>query len=52
MNLLEGQRLVRRIVIPGYKRHMYAPIVDPEIIMTNTLEIIGKEIDLFYDSSG
>jgi HTH-type transcriptional regulator, glycine betaine synthesis regulator len=47
MNLLEGQGLVRRIVIPGDKSHIYAPIVDPEIIMTNMLDIIDREILLF-----
>jgi HTH-type transcriptional regulator, glycine betaine synthesis regulator len=50
MNLLEGQGLVRRIVIPGDKRHIYASIVDPGIITTNMLDIIGKEIDLFYEA--
>jgi DNA-binding transcriptional regulator GbsR (MarR family) len=50
MNLLEGQGLVRRIVIPGDKRHIYAPIVDPEIIMTNMLDIIDREIFLFCEA--
>ncbi|MDD2835700.1 MAG: MarR family transcriptional regulator [Methanothrix sp.] len=50
MNLLEGQRLVRRIVIPGDKRHIYAPIVDPEIIMANMLDAIDREILLFCEA--
>jgi DNA-binding transcriptional regulator GbsR (MarR family) len=50
MNLLEGQGLVRRIVIPGDKRHIYAPIVDPEIIMTNMLDTIDREILLFFEA--
>jgi DNA-binding transcriptional regulator GbsR (MarR family) len=47
MNLLENLRLVRRIVTPGDKRHLYAPITDPEIIRTNMLDAIDKEIQLF-----
>ncbi len=47
MKLLENLRLVRRIVIPGDKRHLYAPITDPEIIRTNMLDAIDKEIQLF-----
>ena len=47
MNLLENLRLVRRIVIPGDKRHLYAPITDPEIIRTNMLDAIDKEMQLF-----
>ncbi len=50
MNLLEGQRLVRRIVIPGDKRHIYAPIVDQEIIMANMLDAIDREILLFCEA--
>ncbi|MDD2755101.1 MAG: hypothetical protein PHS80_06170 [Methanothrix sp.] len=50
MNLLEGLGLVRRIVIPGDKRHIYAPIVDPETIMTNMLDTIDREILLFCDA--
>jgi len=50
MNLLEGQGSVRRIVIPGDKRHIYAPIVDPEIIMTNMLDTIEREILLFCEA--
>jgi HTH-type transcriptional regulator, glycine betaine synthesis regulator len=50
INLLEGLGLVRRIVIPGDKRHIYAPIVDPEIIMTNMLDTIDREILLFYEA--
>lgn len=40
MNLLESMGLVKRIVIPGDKRHIYAPIIGPEIIMTNMLDTI------------
>jgi DNA-binding transcriptional regulator GbsR (MarR family) len=50
MNLLEDQGLVKRIVIPGDKRHIYAPIVDPEIIMTNMLDTIDREILLFCEA--
>jgi len=50
MNLLEGQGLVKRIVIPGDKRHRYAPIVDPETIITNMLDIIDREILLFCEA--
>jgi DNA-binding transcriptional regulator GbsR (MarR family) len=47
MNLLENLRLVRRIVIPGDKRHLYALITDPEIIRTNMLDAIDTEMKLF-----
>ena len=47
MNLLENLRLVRRIVIPGDKRHLYTLITDPEIIRTNVLDAIDKEMQLF-----
>ena len=47
MKLLENLRLVKRIVIPGDKRHLYAPMTDPEIIRTNMLDAIDKEIQLF-----
>jgi HTH-type transcriptional regulator, glycine betaine synthesis regulator len=47
MNLLETLRLVKRIVIPGDKRHLYAPITDPDIIRTNMLDAIDKEMHLF-----
>jgi len=50
MNLLERLGLVKRIVIPGDKRHIYAPIIDPEIIMTNMLDTINKEIQLFCEA--
>jgi DNA-binding transcriptional regulator GbsR (MarR family) len=47
MNLLENLRLVRRIVVPGDKRHLYAPITDPEIVRMNILDAIDKEMQLF-----
>lgn len=50
MNLLEDQGLVRRIVIPGDKRHIYAPIVDQKTIMTNMLDTIDREIILFCEA--
>ncbi len=50
MNLLESQGLVKRIVIPGEKRHIYAPIIDPAAIMINMLDIIEKEIVLFCEA--
>jgi DNA-binding transcriptional regulator GbsR (MarR family) len=50
MNLLEDQGLVRRIVIPGDKRHIYAPIVDQKTIMTNMLDTIDREILLFCEA--
>jgi HTH-type transcriptional regulator, glycine betaine synthesis regulator len=50
MNLLEDLGLVKRIVIPGDKRHIYAPVIDPEIIMTNMLDSIDKEIQLFCEA--
>ncbi len=50
MNLLERLGLVKRIVIPGDKRHIYMPIIDPEIIMTNMQDTINKEIQLFCEA--
>jgi len=50
MNLLERLGLVKRIVIPGDKRHIYAPIIDPEIIMTNMLDTINKEVQFFCEA--
>lgn len=50
MNLLERLELVKRIVTPGDKRHIYVPIIDPEIIMTNMLDTINKEIQLFCEA--
>ena len=47
MNLLENLRVVRRIVIPGDKRHLYAPITDPKVIRNNMLDTIDKELQLF-----
>jgi len=50
MNLLENLKLVKRIVVPGDKRHIYETITNPEIIMANTLDTIEKEIRLFSDA--
>lgn len=50
MSLLENLRLVERIVIPGDKRHLYAPITDPEIIRTNMLDAITKEMQIFCEA--
>ncbi|VVB72345.1 Uncharacterised protein [uncultured archaeon] len=50
MILLESLGLVRRIVIPGDKRHLYAPIIDHEIIMANILDAIYIEVQLFYEA--
>ena len=50
MNQLENLGLVKRVVIPGDKRHLYAPITDPEIIRTNMLDAITKEIQLFCEA--
>ncbi len=47
---LENLRLVKRIVIPGDKRHLYAPIIDLEIIRTNMLDAINKELQLFCEA--
>ncbi len=50
MYLLENLRLVERIVIPGDKRHRFAPITDPEIIRANMLEAITKEMQIFCEA--
>jgi DNA-binding transcriptional regulator GbsR (MarR family) len=50
MNLLESLSLVKRIVMPGDKRHLYAPITDPEIIKTNMIDAINKEIRLLCEA--
>ena len=50
MNLLENMGWVKRIVIPGDKRHLYAAIIDPEIIRTNMLDAITKEMQLFCEA--
>jgi HTH-type transcriptional regulator, glycine betaine synthesis regulator len=50
MNLLEDLGLVKRIVMPGDKRHIYAPIVDQEIIMAKMLDTIDREILLFCEA--
>ena len=47
MNLLENLRLVKRVVIPRGKRHLYAPITDSETIRINMLDSIDKEMLLF-----
>jgi len=50
MNQLENLGLVKRVVIPGDKRHLYAPITDPEAIKTNMLDAITKEVQLFCEA--
>ena len=50
MNQLENLGLVKRVVIPGDKRHLYAPITDPEIIKNNMLDAITKEMQLFCEA--
>lgn len=50
MNLLENLGLVKRIVIPGDKRHLYAAIIDPEIIRTNMTDTITKEMQFFCEA--
>ena len=50
MNQLENLGLVKRVVIPGDKRHLYAPITDPETIKTNMLDAITKEVQLFCEA--
>jgi len=50
MNLLENLGWVKRIVIPGDKRHLYAAIIDPEIIRTNILDAITNEMQLFCEA--
>jgi HTH-type transcriptional regulator, glycine betaine synthesis regulator len=50
MNLLENLGLVKRIVIPGDKRHIYETITNPDVIMANMLDTIEKEIRLFSDA--
>ncbi len=50
MRLLENLKLVKRIVIPGDKRHLYAAIIDLEIIRNNMLDAINKEIQLFCEA--
>jgi HTH-type transcriptional regulator, glycine betaine synthesis regulator len=50
MNLLEDLGLVARIVIPGDKRHIYAPIIDPKMIMANMLDMIERELRIFCEA--
>ena len=50
MNQLKNLGLVKRVVIPGDKRHLYTPITDPEIIKTNMLDAITKEVQLFCEA--
>jgi len=50
MNLLENLGLVKRIISPGDKRHLYAAINDPEIIRTNMLDAIAKEMQFFCEA--
>ena len=50
MNQLKNLGLVKRVVIPGDKRHLYAPITDSETIKTNMLDAITKEVQLFCEA--
>lgn len=50
MNQLDNLGLVKRVVIPGDKRHLYAPITDSETIKTNMLDAITKEVQLFCEA--
>ncbi len=50
MKLLENLGLVKRIVIPGDKRHLYTPIIDLDIVMTNMLDAVNREIQLFCEA--
>ena len=50
MKLLEDMELVKRVVIPGDKRHLYTPIIDPEVIRANMLNAITKEMQLFCEA--
>ncbi|OPY51568.1 MAG: hypothetical protein A4E48_01514 [Methanosaeta sp. PtaU1.Bin060] len=50
MNLLESLSLVKRIVMPGDTRHLYAPIIDPEIIKADMIDAVNKEARLFSDA--
>jgi len=50
MRLLEDLKLVKRIVIPGDKRHLYTPITDLDIIKLNALDAYNKEIQLFCEA--
>jgi len=50
MRLLENLGLVKRIVIPGDKRHVYVPITDLNIIRTNMLDPICEENQLFLNA--
>jgi len=50
MNLLESLGSIKRIVIPGDKRHLYLPIIDPETIRTNMLDTINKEMQIFSEA--
>lgn len=50
MRLLEGLKLVKRIVVPGDKRHLYAPITDLDLIKANVLDAYDKEIQLFCEA--
>lgn len=47
MNMLENLQVVRRIVIPGDKRHLYVPITDPKMIRNIILDAIDKELQIF-----
>lgn len=47
MNLLARLGLVKRIMIRGDKRHIYAPITDPLVIRNIILGSINAEIQIF-----
>jgi len=50
MKLLDDLGLVKRIVIPGDRRHLYAPIIDPEVIKSNLLSSIRREVQIFCEA--
>jgi len=50
MKQLENLGVVKRIVIPGDKRHRYAPIIDIDIIRTNMLNAINMELQIFSEA--
>lgn len=50
MNLLARLGLVKRIVVRGDKRHIYAPITDPLVIRDIILGSINAEIQIFGEA--
>lgn len=50
MRLLEDLNLVKRIVRPGDKRHLFVPVIDIDAIKTSALDAYNDEIQLFYDA--